>query len=346
MRILIYRLGSLGDTVVALPCFHLIRQTYPTAHIAVLTNAPVSDKAAPLESILENTGLIDAAIHYPVGLRDPRKLLRLQSTIREQRFDLVISLAAARGLFASVRDYLFFKACGIPTVLGIPFRGLTLASQPVAQGSNFESEAERLLRRIDRVGSVDLNDNRWFNLRLTPGEVAEGKRLLAETGITGEFLVASFGTKLSLNDWGAENWQRLLAEASGLYPELPLVLLGSADEKNRSEALLESWRGPRAHFCGRTSPRSSAVILREASLFIGHDSGPMHLANAVGTRCITIFSAHGPPGQWFPSGPGHLNLYPYSFYDPARTNDLEYQRKAISTITVEQVLAAIRQCLD
>jgi ADP-heptose:LPS heptosyltransferase len=72
----------------------------------------------------------------------------------------------------------------------------------------------------------------------------------------------------------------------------------------------------------------------------------MHLAAAVGTRCVTIYSAQAPPGQWFPVGPGHLNLYPYEFFDPARARDPAYQRKAISSIRVADVLEAARSCLS
>ena len=51
-RIVIYRLGSIGDTVIALPCFKLIKSSYPNHKILVLTNVPVSDKTAPLMSVL------------------------------------------------------------------------------------------------------------------------------------------------------------------------------------------------------------------------------------------------------------------------------------------------------
>jgi len=73
----IYRLGSLGDTVVALPCFHKVAQTWPNAERIVLTNFPVSSKAAPLEVILREGGLIQAAIAYPVGTRSINELWRL-----------------------------------------------------------------------------------------------------------------------------------------------------------------------------------------------------------------------------------------------------------------------------
>ena len=346
MRVLVYRLGSLGDTVVALPCFRLIREVHPHARITVLTNTPVSGKAAPLESVLQNTGLIDDALHYPLGLRHPGKLFRLLSTLRAQRFDLLVSLTASRGLLSSIRDYLFFKACGISKITGIPFARYDLVRQPLPSGTGFEPEAERLLRRIGTLGSADLNDRRSYDLDLTAEEDAEAKRLLAEKAISGKFIAASLGTKSPLKDWGAENWNSLLAKLSRACPGHALVLLGSADEFDRSDALLASWEGPRANLCGKASPRVSAALLRQARLYIGHDSGPMHLAAAVGTRCVTIYSAQSPPGQWFPFGEGHINLYPFPFFDPQRTSDPDYQRRAISSIRVDDVLEAVRRCLD
>jgi ADP-heptose:LPS heptosyltransferase len=334
MRVLVYRLGSLGDTVVALPCFHLLRQAFPGAGITVLTNEPVSGKAAPLASILEPTGLIDAVIPYPVGLRDPGKLLALIARLRAEKFDLLVDLAAARGLAASGRDWAFFKACGIPRLIGIPWKREDLVYQPG------ESEAARLLRRIRPLGEVDLHESKWTDLRLSDEEKSEATRLLGAASIGGRFIAASLGTKWPTNDWGLEKWQQVLARLGASRPGLGLVLLGSGDEFERSQALAQAWTGPAANLCGRTSPRVSAAVLAKASLFLGHDSGPMHLAAAAGARCVTIFSARCPAGQWFPAGEGQLNLYPARFYDPARTDDPAHQRQALDSIRVEDVLTA------
>src|ERR1700759_4726225 len=57
-RVLIYRIGSLGDTIVALPCFHLIQRKYPNAERVLLTNSPIHAKAPAADAILANTGLI------------------------------------------------------------------------------------------------------------------------------------------------------------------------------------------------------------------------------------------------------------------------------------------------
>ena len=97
-NILIYRLGSLGDTVVALPCFHLIRKLHPHSRIILLTNQPVSGKAAPAMAILENSGLCDEAISYPVGTRSREELSKVRQTIRQLQPDVLFNLVAGLSL--------------------------------------------------------------------------------------------------------------------------------------------------------------------------------------------------------------------------------------------------------
>jgi ADP-heptose:LPS heptosyltransferase len=90
----------------------------------------------------------------------------------------------------------------------------------------------------------------------------------------------------------------------------------------------------------------SAAILAQARLFLGHDSGPMHLAAAAGAPVVAIFSARCRPGQWFPGGPRTTVLYPTAFFDPNRMEDASHQREAIESITVESVAFAAKSCLS
>ena len=79
--VVIYRLGSLGDTVVALPFFNRIAELYPAHRRVVLTNVPISSKAAPLLSVLGEGGLVHEAIAYPVGTRDFSELIALRTRL-------------------------------------------------------------------------------------------------------------------------------------------------------------------------------------------------------------------------------------------------------------------------
>jgi ADP-heptose:LPS heptosyltransferase len=109
-RIVIYRLGSIGDTVIALPCFKLIRSSYPNHEILVLTNVPVSDKTAPLISVLgDNHQLVDEVIAYPVGTRSLRVLWKLAMHLRALKADALIYLMADRSAFSAWRDWFFLS---------------------------------------------------------------------------------------------------------------------------------------------------------------------------------------------------------------------------------------------
>src|SRR5258705_12293184 len=77
-RVLIYRLGSLGDTLVALPAFHLTARAFPEAERRLLTNFPVNVKAPPAAPTLEHTNLIAASFRYAAGTQSPRQPIGLE----------------------------------------------------------------------------------------------------------------------------------------------------------------------------------------------------------------------------------------------------------------------------
>jgi ADP-heptose:LPS heptosyltransferase len=309
-NILIYRLGSLGDTVVALPCFHLVRNAYPGAKITLLTNQPVSGKAAPALAILENSGLCDEAVSYPVGIRKVSELKKVRQTLRQIQPEALINLAAGRGRLKSLRDYLFFRSCGIKNIIGTPWRRKDLKARQFRDGT-FEPESQRLASRLAVLGTIDLADQRFWDLKLTPGERNQASELLPLNAQS--FVAVSVGTKVPVKDWGEDNWGKLLALLSEKLPDTTLVFLGAPDESERSEKLSRVWAGRSFNFCGKIPPRVSAAVLERCRLFIGHDSGPMHLAAAVGIPTVGLFAWHNPPGQWFP---GHKSwkfikvLYP------------------------------------
>src|SRR5262249_9070637 len=147
------------------------------------------------------------------------------------------------------------------------------------------------------------------DLLLKPDERAAAADVLAERHLSSDFIAFSLGTKFEVNDWTLPNWRRLIQELARRYPHLGLAAFGVEQEHQKTDELLRLWPAATANFCGLLTPRMSAAVLEQATLFLGHDSGPMHLAAAVGVKCLAIFSARNPPGQWFPRGLGHQVLY-------------------------------------
>jgi ADP-heptose:LPS heptosyltransferase len=148
-------------------------------------------------------------------------------------------------------------------------------------------------------------------------------------------------------DWGKENWRALLAKMAAESLGRPLLLVGAAEESEASEFAAEGWRqnggGPVVNLCGRLSPRESAAALARAELFVGHDSGPMHLAAAVGTPCVAVFAARNIPQQWFPFGKRHRVVYHRVECAGCGLETCIVERKrCLMSITVDEVMDAVR----
>jgi ADP-heptose:LPS heptosyltransferase len=142
-----------------------------------------------------------------------------------------------------------------------------------------------------------------FSLGIQSHERDSAASLLRDYGtLSKPFIALSVGTKLPANDWGQDRWLEFLALLGQTRGGFHLLLFGSADERERCQQLLEAWPNGGINLCGQLSPRQSAAVLERAAVFVGHDSGPMHLANSVGVPCVSIFAAREKPGIWFPYG--------------------------------------------
>ena len=355
-RVLVYRLGSLGDTLIALPSFHLIARAFPSAERRLLTNLPVAAKAPPAATVLEHTGLIHGYMRYATGTRSIRELLRLALEIRRWNPDVLVYLTGARGVESARRDAKFFRLAGISRQIGVP---LTAAAQlnlfgaetPASPDADLEPEASRLARNLRELGDARLDDSASWDLHLTPEEHATATRAIGSEALNHELLAVSVGTKVQSKDWGRENWRELLTRLARVFPNRALLLAGSPEESDASDFAAARWQlsggGPVVNLCGRLTPRESAAAFARARLFIGHDSGPMHLAAAVGTPCVAIFAARNIPRQWFPYGSAHRILYHrVECAGCGLETCIEQQKKCILSITADEVLAAIHSAMN
>lgn len=323
--IVIYRLGSLGDTVVALPCFHEIARRFPDHRRLVLTNEPVSGAAPALESVLESSGLIHGVLTYSVGERTRSQLLRLMLKLRATGAKTMIYLAAGRGQEAIRRDLRFFRLAGFNKIIGAPTTADLHEPRFDPATGLYEPEAARLARAMAPLGGIDLADRGNWDLRLTEYEHARAASELA--GLNGKpFLAVNIGGKASINDWGLKNWKALFRTIASALPGYAAVAIGAPGDMAKSERLLTAWPSTRLNLCGRLNPRQSAAVLARARFFIGHDSGPMHLAASTGAPTLGLFGNNNPPGIWFPYGPACQAVYDV---------------RGVAAITVEQVGDAV-----
>lgn len=302
-RVLVVRLGAVGDVIRALPALHRLRLTFPGAHLAWV----VEDLAAPL---LERHPDLNEVIRLSrrdlrAAGRSPRRLARTVSDIggrlRAGRYDVAVDLQSS-------------LKSGILTVLSGARRRVGFAPGHCREMSFlFTSEWAGLsspwLNRVDRnlemaahlgarTGPVEAS------LTETVSEGAAAAGILASLGLPPGapiLLAPGASRRQAFKRWPAAAWGRLggLLAAAG---RSPVIVWGPGEEELAEEVERGSRGGAR-----RAPPTSLpvlAALLRRAALFIGADTGPMHLAWAVGCPVVALFGPTDPRLN-APYGAGH-----------------------------------------
>jgi lipopolysaccharide heptosyltransferase III len=348
-RIGILRIGSLGDHLIALPVYRQLRQMHDAESLVLISNAPTaaSTKLIVAQNILP-TGLFDAFYAYPVGSGWDASLAKLR-LFRSIGLSSLYYLMPRRDERQLRRDRLFFRLAGIPVVgLIHPAMSRRAAHRSAAASETAlvyaEHEADRLARAIPGLRSEFNRMPEYLSLGLTDQERAEG-RSLAASGC-GSAVALSIGTKCDVNHWGLDKWGALVTRLAALCQIERLMLVGSADEALDCDRLGRLWPRRWDNFCGRLSPRQSAAVVAEADLFVGHDSGPMHMAAAVGVPIVAIFSSRNLPGAWFPlSDSNRVHYTAIDCMGCGRVRCEDRHKACINLITVDEVFESCAAAL-
>jgi ADP-heptose:LPS heptosyltransferase len=152
------------------------------------------------------------------------------------------------------------------------------------------------------------DDATVFNLELTRQERQEAQQWLLDRGWrgNGRLIAIAPGSKQPVNSWPLEHFEKVGRILRDRF-SCQVLVIGGPPEYERGETLVKQW-GFGINAAGAFSPRGSAALLEQCDLLIGMDTGTTHLAAAVGTRCVALYSARNNPGRWHPLGPGHVIL--------------------------------------
>lgn len=347
-RVLIFRPGSLGDTIIALPCFHLLARAFPDAERRVLTNSPGKSVQVGVEAILKGSGLVHGyfEVDYRRVFARSRESWSLIKRIREWKPDLLVHLTEPRSMRRFFAELAFFKLCGIGRIIGMSVSRELLENKWDPESKSYEHEAARLGRCLSEVGEVHLDNRANWSLSLSEDERLQARTALGPALSREGLIVCGVGAAVEVKDWGSGNWLALTKTLTDHARGHGLAMVGAADDFQRAELVRREWAGPSVNLCGKLTVRSSSAVMELASLYVGHDSGPMHLAAAVGVPCVSIFSARQKPGIWFPYGAQHHVLYhdvPCS--DCNLDTCRQYQKRCITSITVDEVTHAADELL-
>jgi heptosyltransferase III len=347
--ILVFRIGQLGDTLQSVPAVRAIRAAHPEDTLVLLTDRHAASGAVTAWDVLGATGLFADVRYLPVPAM-PADYLALAKQIRRLAPHRLYYLPPMpRTRWQVERDRFFFKyICGISDIVGLRATGRYPVRDPDGRLVRLEKESARLLSWIAAdlprvaVDSVDA--------RLQPDETERlrAKSIVDAAGFSGCRLIAfAPGSKMQAKTWPEDRYEAVGRELLRAEANVRLVVVGAAHERPIGDRLCRAW-GPRAlNVAGQLTIRESAALLERCSLYVGNDTGTMHLAASVGTACVAIFSARDNPGKWEPRGEGHAVLrHEAPCAGCMLETCIERGRACLMAIEPAHVLAAVRPLID
>ncbi len=281
-RYLIVRLGSLGDLVHTLPAVAAIRRAHPEAGIDWLVDAPHADflRLVPVLSdvvVLEN--------------RKVRGWLAARRELRKRQYDLAIDFqgllkSAALARLSGARQVIGFGVAGLREPAAAPFYNRRVG---VGEGRHVIHKNLRLAASVGAsAGAVE------FPIRVGPSAV---DTWLAAQGL-GRFVMLNPCAAWPNKRWPPQAFGRL-ADALHQRYGLRSVILWGPDEAGLAAAVVDASNGA-AVTAPETRLPDVVALTRAAALFVSGDTGPLHIAAAVGTPVVGLFGPTDPRrnGPW------------------------------------------------
>ncbi len=328
-RIILIKGGALGDVIMTTPLVRAIRRAWPRADITYLVgrwSAPVLANNPHLDHVV----VVDDEVFFRRRWPD---VWRLAQQVRRERFDLgfILDRHYTAGLFG------------------------WLAAVTYRVGFNRASEGFAHHRAVD-VSATRYDGEYYLDLLRSLGQPAELGQLELFPDLTDEAVASQRWSRQGLDQspviglvaaggqnpghtgtfkrWPADHYRQLLELLHARFHQARLALFGGPEDVDFNEDLIRASSEPIVNLAGSTVLQSAAMM-RRCRLFITHDSGPMHMAAAVGLPVIAIF---GPtdPQRLAPPGPRHTVLF-----RPHEVGALSYSLKGVIPPDLPQSLPCL-----
>ncbi len=333
-RILIIRTDRVGDVVLSTPVIRALRAAFPEAYLAMMVR-PSNRELVEGNHDLNEVILFDkegAYRSWPATLRFAREL-------KKHRFDTAIILHSTN------RVILLTWLAGIRRRVGYARRlgWLLTDSFPYIkrEGERHELDYNLELLRLIGVSSTD----RTLHVPVRPEQELKVETFLKAHGANGvaPLIALHPGASCPSKRWPAERFAAVgdfLVERYGAR----VVVMTGPEEVEFGEAVIGRMRHPALRALGTLSLGELAALFKKVRCLISNDSGPVHLACAVGAPVVSIFGRWGgglSPIRWGPTGPNSRVLHHDVGCRPCLAHRCPIGFVCLDAVTVDEVLAAV-----
>jgi heptosyltransferase-2 len=292
MKILVRATNWVGDAVMSIPALRAIRGRWPTAEIAILARPWVAD-------LYGGQGYADRILVYD-NKREHKGFWgreRLARALREENFDVAV-------LFQNAFDaaWIAWRA-RIPERIGYARDGrswlLTRAIRPPATGEKPDHEVYDYLELLRRAGWLErLPQVDEISIAIAEADRKKALERLSAAGVREKAIRIAFASGAAYGSAKCWEPERYAALADRLIAEFDadVILFGAPQESGMAARVIGAMRGRLCNLVGATKIGDLPALLSTCRLFIGNDSGAMHVAGAAGVPVIGIFGPTDPEG--------------------------------------------------
>jgi len=347
-KVLIIKLGAIGDLLMATPAIRALKNAYPTAHVSILVGKSSKMAVNGNPHIDEFIECDDYIIYKGTLLQKLKYILSLILKIKREKYDVV---------FIFHRDWrfnLFAFLCGIPERVGFDRNGEGRFLTNKVRISGIKHNIDQYLEIIKAIGIRD--DGKGMDFIISNEVEKAADEILTRKGLkNGDIKIgvlaggaSNIKTEMPIKRWPVEDYTELSGKiVAGGYK---VILLGAESDKSNSEIISRNIVNGVIDLTGRTTLEETAAVMKRCKVIITHDSGPMHLASAMQVPVISIF---GPtdPREYYPlNSGGHYfwnaeNIECAPCYEDGRFPDCN-DPICIKAVTVEQVYEKLKDIID
>jgi lipopolysaccharide heptosyltransferase II len=317
------------------PVIKAVRDAYPKSYIAFMARPYARD-------IVEGNPCLDEVIiHDKDG--GIFKIFSFVCDLRKKKFDIALVLHPTR------RTHLIIFLAGIPERIGYDKKWGFLLTKRLPHFKQFglKHEIDYTLDIIKLMG-VESKDHTLY-MPIKTGSEIKIKKLFDDNGIKERDPVIAInpGASCPSKKWPPENFSRVCDELAKRY-SAKIVVISDINDKPFAAKVVLGMAKPAVDLSGKTSVSDLASVLKRARLFISNDSGPVHIACAVGTPVIAIFgrSDRGlSPERWGPSGGRDIVLHKYVGCKECYAHECKNGFKCLDAVTPDDVIEAAAKIL-
>lgn len=328
MKVCIIHLNQIGDLVFSLPLLKAIRDRYPGAEIHSVTKPYLKD-------LLAGSPFVNETIPRQGGVRET---IRLAKVLRQNRYDLLITLARSEEAFILTS---LSRAGTRAGFVRFPWDMCLNVKETVLGHNSWYNNA----RLLDRLGIPRTADT---YVGLLPVDPAECKTIIPEAYVV---ISAGASPRRLVKAWDEEKFAQLIISLHERYGLRP-VLVGASDTKESNALITLMIRNDGKgkdidvlDLTGKLNLRSLAALLMKAGLFVGIDSGVMHLASAADIPVVALF---GPTDPYYVGPQNERSIVVRSDMDcvPCYLSKACRHIECMRRLGVEQVMDACIRIMD